>query len=308
LPCLNEERHIVPFYEETKKVFEESLNGYDFELIYVDDGSRDDSLSLVKKLGDEDKRVKCISFSRNFGHQAALTAGLKNASGVAAITMDCDFQHPPQLIPEMVRKWEDGNKIVYGRRKNHQNSFFKRVSSRAYYKILGQVSDVKFPKQVGDFRLVDRVVLNYLTRMEEHGRYLRGMVAWLGFQHDFLDYDEPARRFGETRYTMVKMVKLAMDGLLHYSFFPLKMGLWVGLFSMFLSGVFILYMGWDFFINHTPYPLYKWLIVMLFAFVGAQFIALWIIGEYISRIYNDVRKRPLYVIDESVNLEIDSGV
>ena len=305
LPCLNEEQHVVPFYVELKEVFN-GLDGFDFEVIYVDDGSKDDTLSLVKKLSDDDPRVKAISFSRNFGHQAALTAGLKHASGAAAVTMDCDFQHPPQLIPSMIKMWESGNKIIYGRRNTNQNNFFKRVSSRMYYKMLSKVSDIKLPQQVGDFRMVDRSVIEYLNRMGEHGRYLRGMVAWLGFKHDFLDYDEPPRRFGKTRYTFVKMVKLAMDGLLNFSFFPLKMGLWIGLFSILLSSVFLTYMLWDFFIMTTPYALYKWLIVILFAFVGAQFIGMWILGEYISRIYNDVRNRPLFVIGESVNLETDT--
>ena len=167
------------------------------------------------------------------------------------------------------------------------------------------MSDVDIPRQVGDFRLVDRVVLDNLNRLDEHARYLRGMVAWLGFKHDFVDFERPERLHGETHYPLNKMLKLAMDGLLNFSFSPLKVGLWVGLTSMLISLVFIGYMVYDtvFGPPAAKYELYKWLVVVLFGFVGAQFVFLWIIGEYIGRIYNDVRKRPLYVVNEELNFD-----
>ena len=219
--------------------------------------------------------------------------------------MDTDFQDPPEVIPQLIAKWEAGNQIVYARRASRVDTPFKKITAGAYYRILSRMSDVDIPRQVGDFRLVDRVVLRNLNRLDEHARYLRGMVAWLGFKHDFVDFERPDRLHGETHYPLNKMLKLAMDGLLNFSFSPLKVGLWVGVSSMLISVLFLGYMVYDTLFGPpaATYELYKWLVVVLFGFVGAQFVFLWIIGEYIGRIYNDVRKRPLYVVNEELNFD-----
>jgi polyisoprenyl-phosphate glycosyltransferase len=243
-----------------------------------------------------------LNFSRNFGHQAALTAGLERATGDVIVTMDSDLQDPPALLPKLVEQWRAGNQIVYARRSERVDTAFKKITADLYYRLMSNVADVDMPRQVGDFRLMDRIVLKNLLRLGEHARYLRGMVAWLGFKHTFVDFARPDRLHGETHYPLHKMLKLAMDGLLNFTFMPLKIGFWVGVFSMLLSGAFLAYMIVDKLLHPAiEYPLFKWLTVVLLGFVGAQFIFLWIIGEYIGRIYNDVRKRPLYVVAEEWN-------
>lgn len=304
LPVFNEEENVVPFCDALDEMKRQDLTGYDVEYLFVDDGSTDDTLARIRTLSEERSHVRVISFSRNFGHQAALTAGMERAKGDAVITMDTDFQDPPAVVPQLIEKWEAGNQIVYARRTTRADKAFKKWTADVYYRVLSRMSDVDIPRQVGDFRLIDRVVLKNLTRLDEHARYLRGMVAWLGFKHDFVDFERPDRLHGETGYPLSKMLKLAMDGLLNFSFSPLKIGLWVGLVSMFISLIFLGYMIFDtvFGPPAAKYELYKWLVVVLFGFVGAQFVFLWIIGEYIGRIYNDVRRRPLYVVNEELNL------
>lgn len=304
VPAYNEQDNILPFHEALAPVLAGPLAAYEAEIIFVNDGSRDLTMARLRELADRDPRVKIISFSRNFGHQAAITAGLDRATGDAIVTMDSDLQDPPSLLPQLVAKWETGTQIVYARRTGRSDNAFKRITADLYYRLLTRVSDVDIPRQVGDFRLVDRVVLDNLIRLGEHARYLRGMVAWLGFRHDFVDFDRPNRLHGETHYPLRKMLKLAMDGLLNFTFMPLKIGFWVGLGSILLSSAFLLYMIVDTLLHQQMnyYPLFKWLTVILLGFVGAQFIFLWILGEYIGRIYNDVRKRPLYVVGEEINL------
>ncbi len=298
LPAYNEQDNIAPFHQALTSVLEGPLAAYEAEMIFVDDGSADETLPRLKALAMRDKRVRVISFSRNFGHQAALTAGMVKARGDAIVTMDCDLQDPPDLIPKLVEKWEQGCRIVYARRAERHDSFLKKWTAALYYRLLSRVAELRIPRQVGDFRLVDRVALDNLLRLDEHARYLRGMVAWLGFKHDFVDYDRPERQAGQTHYSLVKMVRLAMDGVLNFSFMPLRIAFWIGFLSLLAAVAFLGYMLWDNLVRGVPYPLYKWLTVMVFGFMGSQFMFLWIIGEYIGRIYNDVRRRPLYVIQE----------
>jgi dolichol-phosphate mannosyltransferase len=301
-PVYNEQENVRPFYDALVTVLEGELGQFAAEIVFVNDGSRDESLARLKALAAADPRVKILNFSRNFGHQAALTAGLERASGDAVITMDSDLQDPPALLPKLVEQWQAGFPIVYARRSERVDTAFKKITADLYYRLMSNVADVDIPRQVGDFRLIDRVVLNNLLRLGEHARYLRGMVAWLGFKHAFVDFARPDRLHGETHYPLRKMLRLAMDGLLNFTFMPLKIGFWVGMLSMLLSAVFLGYMVIDKLLHpHIEYPLFKWLTVVLLGFVGAQFIFLWVIGEYVGRIYNDVRKRPLYVVAEEIN-------
>ena len=301
-PVYNEEDNVQPAYEALDKVFE-GLSDYTAEFIFVNDGSADRSLEKLRELAAADKRVCVLSFSRNFGHQAALTAGMAHARGDAVVTMDCDLQDPPELIAEMLRHWRNGSKVVYARRIHREDRPFKKFTASLYYRLLGKVSSVEIPRQVGDFRLMDRLVVLELLRLGEHAQYLRGQVAWLGFPHSFVDFERPERIHGETHYPLTKMLKLAMDGLLSFSFSPLKLGLFIGLGAMLFSFVLFVAMLWYQFVVGFNFPIYKWLVDALFGFVGLQFIFLWIIGEYIGRIYNDVRRRPLYVIAERLNLD-----
>ncbi|MEI7718974.1 MAG: glycosyltransferase family 2 protein [archaeon] len=296
VPVYNEEGNILELYKRLHKIFEKNS----WELIFINDSSKDKSLEIIKSLSEKDKSVKYLSFSRNFGHQAGLTAGMDYAQGKAIITMDCDMQDPPEIIPEMIRKWNAGNDVVYARRKNRKDNFFKKWTAIGYYKLLDKFSDVKIPRNVGDYRLVDRQVLDQLKGMKEKARYLRGMVAWLGFKYDFVDYDRPDRFSGETGYTITKMMRLAMDGILNFSMFPLKVGLLLGMLSIFSGCLFLLYMIIDTLrVGIGEYPLYKWLSVGFLIMIGFLFILIWILGEYIGRIYDESKGRPLYVIREN---------
>jgi glycosyltransferase involved in cell wall biosynthesis len=302
-PAFNEEGGIEDFCRSMDDVLAGLSDRYACELLIVDDGSTDGTRNRVTQLAAENPCIRGVFLSRNFGHQAALTAGISFARGDAVITMDCDFQDPPELIPKLIEEWEAGNKIVYARRVQRQDTFFKKITAELYYRSLGKLSDVEIPRQVADYRLMDRLAVDELLRLGEHARYLRGMVAWLGFKHTFVDFERPGRIHGETHYPFMKMVRFAMDGILSFSFKPLRLAMWVGLVSMACAGAFLVYMLFDHFVRGVPYPLFKWLTVILFGFTGAQFMFLWIVGEYVGRIYGDVRRRPLFVIEDTVNVE-----
>lgn len=302
IPVFNEEKNIPVILKTLRQTLQPLLQNYDYEVIFINDGSRDNSLNILHQVALQNKNVKVISFSRNFGHQAALTAGMKYAQGNAVITMDCDLQDPPEVIIKMIKKWEKGNKIIYARRLKRSEGFFKKYTAIWYYKFLDQFSDVRIPRNVGDFRLIDRKVCQTIKKMPEKAKYLRGMVAWVGFKHAFVDFERPNRLFGITGYSLRKMMRLAMDGILNFSLLPLQLGFWLGMASIFSGMAMILYMIGDIIIYHTDYPLYKFLIVVLFILMGFLFMMIWILGEYIGRIYNEAKDRPLYVIEEKINL------
>lgn len=301
IPVFNEGKNISLVYKRLKATLRQILS--DHEIIFVNDGSRDNSIDILKRLAGGDRRVKIINLSRNFGHQFALTAGMHEAQGKICITMDCDLQDPPELIPELVRKHEEGYNIVYARRSLRNDSFLKKTTAKYYYKILASMSNIHIPQNVGDFRLMDRKVLDALNKLPERCRYLRGMVSWIGFRQGFVDFSRPNRIHGQTHYTWQKMFQLAADGIMSFSLKPLKLGMYIGLFTMFLGSGFITYMLFDSLLMDTIYPLNKWLTVVLFIFLGFLFILIWIMGEYIGRIYNEEVRRPLYVIDEKINFQ-----
>lgn len=302
IPAFNEEENVELIYRrllDLMKKHEES-----FEIIFVDDGSRDGTKEKLASLAAEDKRLKIISLSRNFGHQSALTAGLKFAKGDAIISMDCDLQDPPELIDQMIEKWKAGNDIVYARRLNfRKDNFVKKLASKFYYKIMAGVAEIDIPRNVGDFRLVSKVVLDEINQMDEKSRYLRGMVAWTGFKHDFVDYSRPDREFGVPGYSFRKLINLGMNGFLDFSFFPLRVGLVLGIISIITGFFLLIYQIVDTIVNNAYYHLYKWLSVATFIFLGFLFMLIWIIGEYIGKIYNEVRSRPIFIIREKVNIE-----
>ncbi|RLD50562.1 MAG: glycosyltransferase [Bacteroidetes bacterium] len=302
VPAYNEEKNITLLYERIISL----MNHYkdSWEIIFINDGSIDKTIEVLHKLAEKDKNVKYINLSRNFGHQAALSAGLKFASGEAVISMDCDLQDPPEVIQQMIEKWHKGNHIVYARRQNfRKDNIIKRLGSKIYYRIMGKFTRIDIPKNVGDFRLADKKVLAEINQMPEHSRYLRGMVAWTGFKHDFVDYKRPDRQKGESNYTLGKLAKLGMDGVFNFSMLPLRIGFLLGLISTISGFGLLLYQIFDVLINGVYYHLYKWLVVILFIFMGFMFMLFWIIGEYIGKIYDDVRQRPLYVISEMKNFE-----
>ncbi len=279
-----------------------TLSDYDYEIILINDGSPDNTWWVIEKICQTDTYVKGVNLSRNFGHQAALTAWLSVCRGDLIISMDCDGQDPISVALEMVQLQEKHNHdIVYARRKKRNDNFFKKHTALWYYKILSGISNTQIPRNVGDFRLVTRQVLDRFLALPEHDRYIRWMVARLGFDVWYVDFDRPEREHGETGYTRSKMIKLATDGVLNFSMAPLKLGLFLGIIMILMSIGFFGYVTVDFFINDVPYPLYKRLTIAMFGFMGLLFIFMWIVGEYIGRIYNEVRQRPIYIIKEILN-------
>lgn len=302
LPVYNEQYNIKTVYE--KILAQQSLGEYELELIFVNDGSNDQSLLVLKDLASHDKRVKYIDLSRNFGHQVALTAGLDYATGDAVITMDCDLQDPPELIPEMIKKWREGNKIIYTRRKLRKDKFFKRITAKIYYSLLYKFSSFKIHGEIGDFRLLDRSVHLVLNSMREKTRYLRGMVPWLGYEYAIIDYDRPERLHGKTGFSLLKMVRLGMHGILSFSLAPLRFGLVIGLFVIFSGFVFFLYLLLNFLINNQFYKLLEWMAVINYTLMGFLFILIWIIGEYVGKIFDETKNRPIYLIAETGNIDM----
>ena len=304
IPAYNEEKNIEAIYIRIKELMQSIREA--FEIIFVNDGSTDNTLGKLKEIASNNKEVKIINLTRNFGHQAALTAGLKWAKGDAIISMDCDLQDPPEIILEMYHKWKhEGFEIVYARRKNYRkDNFLKKAGSKLYYKIFSKFSLIDIPRNVGDFRLIDKKVLIEINNMPEHSRYLRGMVAWTGFKHTFVDYYRPDRKEGESAYSLAKLARLGMDGMLNFTVLPLRLGFYLGVLTIFIGTALLLYQIGDTLITGAYYHLYKWLIVVLFIFMGFMFMLMWIVGEYIWRIFNEVRSRPIYIIKEKVNFDV----
>ncbi len=307
VPAFNEEKNIPHLYNRIVKLMEKS--DADWEIIFINDGSVDKTLTVLKAFAHSDKRVKYLNLSRNFGHQAALTGGLKYATGDAIVSMDCDLQDPPEVIEEMIGKWREGFHVVYARRKNfRKDNFLKRKASQVFYKLLDKFSDVRIPRNVGDFRLIDQKVLREINRMPEHSRYLRGMVAWTGFRFTFVDYFRPDREEGESGYTFAKLFGLAMSGMMNFSFLPLRFGLFMGVFSIIVGIILLAIQVFDSLFNHAYYHLYKWLVVVLVIFTGFIFMLLWILGEYIGKIYDEVRQRPVFIVEEKGNFDENSNL
>ncbi len=302
IPLFNEEQNIVLLNERLRGVLDKL--SISWELIFIDDGSSDNTLKTIEKLASENPAIKAVSLTRNFGHQAALMAGLDHASADAVITMDGDLQDPPELIPRLLDKWNEGFLVVYARRKNYRRDhFMKRWLSILFYTIIKTLKISKAPKNVGDFRLMDRRVLEELKNMRERTRYLRGMISWLGFSYAFVDYDRPDRKNGQAGYSFGQLMKLAMDGFFSFSRVPLRIGLFLGGFSILIGLGFMLYMIADILINDVYYHLYKLLVDVIFIFIGFLFILIWILGEYIGRIYHEVKGRNLYIVHKKVNLK-----
>jgi dolichol-phosphate mannosyltransferase len=296
IPVYNEQENIHKLFVAIEQAM--LTTGCDYEIIFIDDASTDNSINIIKKLAKENHNVKYLSFSRNFGQQAAFTAGLDFATGDAVISLDADLQDPPELIPEMIKKWEQGYDIVFMRRKNRHDGVFKRATAGAYYYLLHKFSDRKFEGNIGDFRLIGKNVVDELKNFREKSRYLRGMVFWVGYKQAYIDYDRPNRKDGKSGFSFLKMVRLAMSGILNFSLLPLRLGLLVGMFVVIVGFLFLAYITFDTVLNDVVYQLYKWLSVVTFIFTGFLFILIWILGEYIGKIYDEVKDRPIYLIRE----------
>lgn len=305
---------VIPMYNE-KDVAEEcyrritevlnSLKNYTFEIIFVNDGSKDITLEILENIAKVDNNVKIISFSRNFGHQCAVTAGIKYVTGDAIVIIDADMQDPPELIPEMIKLWEDGNEVIYAKRKTRDGeSRFKLLSARMFYKTLNALSDVEIPKDTGDFRLVDRKVIDTINSMPEHNKFLRGLFSWVGYKQIPFEYERKERFAGKTKYPLKKMLKLASDGIISFSTKPLKLVGGLGIFTIIISIVLLIYslISYLFKLNNLT-PGWTSIMVAVTFFCGVQLLSIWIMSEYIARIYDEVKQRPQYIIDKKINIE-----
>ena len=301
VPVYNEEKSIRLMYD--RLIASMSSISSNFEIIYVNDGSRDNSFLELVKLSNEDERVKYINFSRNFGHQIAVTAGLDLSKGDAVVIIDGDLQDPPEVIPEMYAKHKEGFEVVYGQRlKRKGESFFKKITAKYFYRILKKITNVNIPVDTGDFRLIDRKIVNDLKNMPEQNKFLRGQIAWLGYRQTSVFFERDERKFGETGYPFSKMLKFALDGITGFSDVPLQFVTKTGIFISFISFLIILYAIFSHFILERTITGWTSLIISSMFIGGVQLISIGIIGEYISRINKNVQNRPLYIIDQT-NIE-----
>lgn len=299
VPCYNESEVIGLFHDAFQPVLE-ALDGLDFEIVYVDDGSADDTLSQLNQLARQDRRVRVCSLSRNFGHQITLTAGLDHARGDAVIMMDSDLQHPPALIPELVRLWREGNDIVSAvRQQTAGETWFKGVTSRGFYTLLNALSGTKVPPGAADFCLVSRRVCDTLRGMPERHRFLRGMISWVGFPRALVPYHAPKRAAGHTKYTLVKMVTMALDAVFSFSAEPLRLALRSGLVVAFLGFAYLAWTLVQGFVLNRLVPGYASLIGVVLILGGAQLAFIGLIGQYLARVFEEVKGRPVYLLKQA---------
>ncbi len=298
VPCFNEEAVLEASFQRLKAALD-SISGYTWEMILVNDGSRDRTMELIRGICDRDQRVKALCFSRNFGHQVAITAGLDHCTGDCAVVIDADLQDPPEIIPEMVKKWEEGWQIVYGKRRERAGETrFKLWTARVFYRFINRLSDTDIPLDTGDFRLMDRKALEEFLRMRELYRFVRGMVAWIGFRQTFVEYDRDARFAGETKYPLKKMLRLATDAILSFSNTPLKLASIVGFITSAIAFIGILYSLYIKLFTDDAVHGWTFLMIAILFIGGITLLVLGIIGEYVGRIYGEIKRRPLYIVDE----------
>ena len=301
VPIYNEEQILPELYARLKAAAEEISERH--ELIFVNDGSRDGSFAGIKQLGKEDGKVKYINFSRNFGHQIAVTAGLDACRGRAVVIIDGDLQDPPELIPELYKKYREGYEVVYAKRATREGeSAFKKMTAKVFYRILKNITNVEIPVDTGDFRLIDRKVVAYLKQMPEQNKFLRGQIAWLGFRQTEVLFDRDKRKYGSTGYPFSKMLKFALDGITSFSDKPLQLVTKLGFFFSLVSFVVILYAVYAHYVKDETITGWTSLIVSIMFVGGVQLISIGVIGEYIARINKNILKRPLYIVEET-NME-----
>ena len=301
IPCFNEELVLRATHERLSRAVS-AIEGFEYELIFVDDGSRDQTFEILAEIQSHDPHTRVLKLSRNFGHQIAVTAGLEAATGNVIAVIDADLQDPPEVINEMIELWRQGNHVVYGSRTTRVGeSRFKLITAKAFYRIINRFSDTSIPVDTGDFRLMDRSVVDVLLAMPERGRFLRGMVSWVGFRQVALPYERDARHAGRTKYSLLRMIQFAMDGIFSFSVLPLRFATLTGMVAICLAigGIVLavivrvlrlydlqLGRGW------------ASLFVAVLFMGGVQLLTLGVMGEYLGRIYTEVKRRPLYAVEE----------
>jgi glycosyltransferase involved in cell wall biosynthesis len=297
VPCYNEQDVLRATHERLTSVL--AGMSLDYEFVFVNDGSRDDTQLILTQLQLIDPHVRVLLLSRNFGHQIAVTAGLEEAAGDAVVVIDADLQDPPEVIPQMVQLWRDGNDVVYGMRTDRKGeSTFKLWTAKVFYRLINRLSETKMPFDAGDFRLLDRRVVDVINSMPERARFLRGMVSWAGFRQVSLPYERAARHAGTSKYPLKKMIHFAMDGIISFSLVPLKLAIWTGFLAIWIAVAGIVVAIVDRMLDKHLTRGWASLFVAVLFMGGVQLVSLGIIGEYLGRIYTEVKRRPLYVVQE----------
>lgn len=303
IPIYNEEENIPLLYQRLKGIM---ARLGPTELILIDDGSGDRSLEMIRALHRQDQRICYLSFARNFGHQVAVTAGLNFARGQAVIVMDADLQDPPELVPDLVAQWHQGYAVVYAQRlKRKREGWFKRLTAYVFYRVLQRLADVQIPADTGDFCLMDRQVVDLLNSMPERNRYIRGLRAWVGFSQTAVKFERDARYAGEVKYTFRKSLRLAINSLVSFSIVPLRLATYLGLFSALLAllmAVLVLY--WRLYQVNSPITGLATIMIAIFFLGSVQLVCIGILGEYIGRIYDEVKGRPLYTLAEMAGFQV----
>ncbi|MBN7275345.1 glycosyltransferase [Ligilactobacillus pobuzihii] len=291
LHVYNEEAGIVKTIEVLENFVEKQPQ--DFELLFIDDGSTDTSVSLIKAMQQKYLNIKLIKFSRNFGHQLAISAGIRYTMGDAVVVMDADLQDPPSVIPEMIKEWKKGAQVVYGKRKSRAGeTWFKKISASLFYRFLQKIASINIPLDTGDFRLMDRRVIKELRKMNETDPFVRGLVSWVGFKQTSVEYERKERIAGSSKYPLKKMVNLALSGITSFSDFPLKLLIWAGSISIGFSFVYLPVA------LITGFTTLKFLIGTLFGMIGLSLIGMGLLGIYIYKTFQASRKRPLYIVSD----------
>jgi dolichol-phosphate mannosyltransferase len=305
-PVYNEEALVAEFCRRTVAVL--ASLGEPFEIVLVNDGSRDRSPSIMRELHQADPRIKVLNFSKNFGHQLAITAGIDYARGDAVVVIDSDLQDPPEVIPDLIAKWREGYQVVYATRAERVGeTWFKRTTASLFYRTIVKITNVDIPVDTGDFRLMDRKVVTALTSMREHHRFMRGLSVWVGFKQTGVPYRRDARKAGETKYPLRKMLRFALDGITSFSYLPLQLATYTGfviaaIAFLFLIAVVVLRLAMPNAQDPAFFGQASTLVSVLFL-GGVQLIFLGIIGEYLGRIYDEVKRRPLYIVSEAMGFD-----
>lgn len=301
VPMYNEAENIGPFYERLKKVLDNI--GEPYEIICVNDGSTDATLENLLKLREKDSNIKVVDLSRNFGKEIALTAGLDFSSGMAVIPIDADLQDPPELIPQLVAKWKEGYEVVYAVRKSRLGeSLFKKLTAHLFYRLAEKIMDINIPRDTGDFRLMDRSAVDPLKTMRERNRFMKGLFAWVGFKQFAIYYERDPRHKGKTKWNFFKLLNFAIEGITSFSYVPLRLATYIGLVIALMSFFYAAYIMISTLIYGNPVPGYPSLITIILFLGGVQLICIGILGEYMGRIYNEVKQRPVYVIRKTFGL------
>lgn len=298
IPAYNEEEALPFLFQRLEKIMEENKN-YEFEVLFVNDGSKDRTLELIKKQREKDKRISYVDFSRNFGKEIAMIAGLDYAKGDAAIFMDADLQDPPELIPELIRYWEEGYDDVYARRRTREGeTFFKKFTSKMYYRILQKMTKVEIQVDTGDFRLLDRRCINALKKLRENQRNTKSMFSWIGYKKKEVLYDREPRVAGKTKWNYKKLVDLAIDGITSFTTSPLRLSTFIAIPTFIILAIYFIYVIIKCFVVHAPIQAYQAIILLILFFSGIQILLFGIVGEYLGRIFNETKNRPLYLVSE----------